>query len=692
MDRNELRDRLKPMLQQYLQEKGLPTDKPFRCVNPAHEDKHPSMSYYSVNNTCRCFACGAVYDVFDLIQQDYDCGYVQSVEIANKKYGDMMDSRSVDKTKTTQKTQSTVKPKITIKKEEKSYSLLNKEAVKIEGGFRMDYSSDYKKWGENLTQTDYLIKRGISMETARKHNIGYDPDYQAKIEDADGNRTVKGAIVIPTSDESYIVRPTTDDSGIMCKYRKKGATHIFNGGILTKTSDPVFVTEGEIDAMSIEEIGYPAVALGGVNNVNMFVEHLKAKNIKCELILAMDNDEAGRKATSELAAKLDDIGIKYSVAAYYDDDHLYKDPNEALVKDRDYLNKSFENYYCLSGDDVKKAKDRLHQKSTVPNIDDFIKIVKGKKIKSIPTGFKGLDKVSGGGLRCGTYVLGAISSCGKTTFAQQMASQIAASGVRVLYFGFEMNVKELISKNVARIIQLNRLKNGIKSTSPITAGEMLYDGDYKKHGPDEEKEIDDAIKLYRESIASNLSIISRTPGINGRMSVDDIRNEVMDQMKALRTVYGDDAKMVVMIDYLQLVAPQNDRSTDKMAIDYNIASIESIAQEFGIPIVIISSLNRCGYDKSVGMDSYKESGNIEYSADQLWGLQYSGVEEKGFDLAAAKKATPRKVEITILKQRLGPIGEKIEFDYYPACDLFLDRSMAEVTDESEDFDFDDDFD
>ena len=120
MDRNELRDKLKPMLQQYLHEKGLPTDKPFNCINPNHEDKHPSMSYYPVNHTCRCFACGAVYDVFDLIQQDYDCGYVQSVEIANKKYGDMMDSRSVDKTKTTQKTQSTVKPKITIKKEEKS--------------------------------------------------------------------------------------------------------------------------------------------------------------------------------------------------------------------------------------------------------------------------------------------------------------------------------------------------------------------------------------------------------------------------------------------------------------------------------------------------------------------------------------------------------------------------------------------
>ena len=301
VDRNELRDKVKPMLQQYLQEKGLPTDKPFNCINPAHEDKHPSMSYYSVNNTCRCFACGAVYDIFDLIQQDYGCGYVQSVEIANKLYGDLVDSSALEET------QPVVKQIPTSINKTKTIS--SKEASKVEGGFRMDYSSDYKKWGENLTQTDYLTCRGISIETARKHNVGYDPDYQSIIVTENGNETIKGAIVIPTSDESYIVRPTTDDSGVTCKYRKKGATHFFNGDILTKKADPVFVTEGEIDAMSIEEIGYPAVALGGVNNVNMFVEYLKGKEIKCDLILALDNDDAGRKATSELAAKLDDIDI-----------------------------------------------------------------------------------------------------------------------------------------------------------------------------------------------------------------------------------------------------------------------------------------------------------------------------------------------------------------------------------------------
>ena len=693
MDRNELRDRLKPMLQQYLQEKGLPTDKPFRCVNPAHEDKHPSMSYYSVNNTCRCFACGAVYDVFDLIQQDYDCGYVQSVEIANKKYGDMMDSRSVDKTKTTQKTQSTAEPKISIKKENKSYSLLNKEAAKIEGGFRMDYSSDYKKWGENLTQTDYLTKRGISMETARKHDVGYDPDYQSIIVTENGNETIKGAIVIPTSDESYIVRPTTDDEGITCRYRKKGASHIFNGGILTKTSDPVFVTEGEIDAMSIEEIGYPAVALGGVNNGNMFVEYLKGKGIKCDIILALDNDETGKKATQEIAAKLDDINIKYSIASYYDDDHPFKDPNEALVHDKDFIKAKLAEYAAPSKtDEIKNAKESLYKKSQAARIDELIQIIKTSKIRSIPTGFNKLDDISGGGLRCGTYVVGAISSAGKTTLLQQISANIAESGVRVIYFGLEMSKNELDAKNIARIIQQARLKKRVTKDKPITAGEILFDGGYKRHGAEGEKELFEAISYYRDKVAPNLSIISGSSRPEERMTVNDIRNEIANQMNSLKTIHGDEARMVAVIDYLQLISPVKDTATDKMITDYNIARLESIAQEFGIPIIIISSLNRCGYDKSVGMDSYKESGNIEYSADQLWGLQYSGVEEKGFDLAAAKKATPRKVEITILKQRLGPIGEKIEFDYYPACDLFLDRSMADTTDDSEDFDFDDDFD
>ena len=548
----------------------------------------------------------------------------------------------------------------------------------------MNFCKDYEKWGTNLTQTDYLTKRGISVETAQKHSIGYDPEYQSIVETEVGNKTIKGALVIPTSAESYIVRPTTEEAGLSCKYRKKGPSHIFNGYILTQNSDPVFVTEGEIDAMSVEELGYNAVALGGVNNADLLVRFLMDNDVKCKLLLALDNDEAGKKATNELAEKLTEIGMDFQSVSFSDEDHPYKDPNEALVKDKDYLKAKLAEYAVpTKNDELSKAKENLHKKSEAAHIDEFIEIIKTLKIRSIPTGFKGLDDVSGGGLRCGTYVLGAISSCGKTTLAQQMSANIAESGVRVLYFGLEMSRNELDAKNIARIIQQNRLKKGIIKDNPITAGEILFDGGYKRHGVEGEKELFDAISYYRDRIAPNLSIISGSSQPEDRMTVNDIRTEIGNQMNNLKIVHGNDAKMVVVIDYLQLISPIKDAATDKMITDYNIARLEGIAQEFGIPIIIISSLNRCGYDKSVGMDSYKESGNIEYSADHLWGLQYTGVNVKGFDFNAAKKENPRKVEITVLKQRLGPVGESIKFMYYPACDLFVEVSTKE-DDEVED--------
>lgn len=64
------------------------------------------------------------------------------------------------------------------------------------------------------------------------------------------------------------------------------------------------------------------------------------------------------------------------------------------------------------------------------------------------TGFRNLDAETS--LYPGLYVLGAISSLGKTTFVHQMADQIAAAGGHVIYFSLEQTVLELASKSVSR--------------------------------------------------------------------------------------------------------------------------------------------------------------------------------------------------------------------------------------------------
>ena len=72
VDRESI-DNFKPLLADYLMNKhGLNINKPFTCINPEHEDHHPSMSYSYKYNICKCFSCGASYDIFDLIGMDYN--------------------------------------------------------------------------------------------------------------------------------------------------------------------------------------------------------------------------------------------------------------------------------------------------------------------------------------------------------------------------------------------------------------------------------------------------------------------------------------------------------------------------------------------------------------------------------------------------------------------------------------------
>lgn len=119
---------------------------------------------------------------------------------------------------------------------------------------------------------------------------------------------------------------------------------------------------------------------------------------------------------------------------------------------------------------------------------------------------------------------------------------------------------------------------------------------------------------------------------------------------------------------------------------------QAMANELEIPVVIISSLGRNSYNKPISIDSFKESGSIEYSADTLIGLQYQGVGEKNFDIESAKNMNPRKVELCILKQRTGCAGQKVQLDYYPEADLFVDPNSllnpSATTDSSDEDDFD----
>ena len=145
---------------------------------------------------------------------------------------------------------------------------------------------------------------------------------------------------------------------------------------------------------------------------------------------------------------------------------------------------------------------------------------------------------------------------------------------------------------------------------------------------------------------------------------------------------------VVVIDYLQILAPYNDRYTDKQNVDKNVLELKRLSRDYQLPVIGISSFNRENYNAPVSMASFKESGAIEYSSDVLIGLQVDGIErapsEKDSEYkeriqrlletvdACKRRGEPIAIEAKILKHRNGIPGS-VHFEFYSRYNLFRER-------------------
>ena len=133
---------------------------------------------------------------------------------------------------------------------------------------------------------------------------------------------------------------------------------------------------------------------------------------------------------------------------------------------------------------------------------------------------------------------------------------------------------------------------------------------------------------------------------------------------------------VVIIDYLQIIAKEDDRTIDKSHIDKAVTELKKISRQYRAPVMAISSFNRDNYDQPVNLTSFKESGGIEYSADVILGLQFTemlddkGKVKKSFNVDEEKKKNPRRVQAKLLKNRNGETGKAINFKFNAKYNYF----------------------
>ena len=520
-----------------------------------------------------------------------------------------------------------------------------------------NYIDFYKQANKNIQATNYPEKRGLSKAILDRFKIGYVENW--KHPNATENVPTSPRLIIPVTKTSYLARDTREnipDYQQAYAKAKVGSSDIFNGRAFIDDLDkPIFIVEGEIDALSIMEVGGVAVGLGSTSNAKKLLEILEGKKLERPLILALDNDSSGKQAQEELKQLLQDKKIPYITAELTTKD--VKDPNEMLVKNR-------ETFKARVEEAIKDDKEKYLETSTDNYIQDFVNgIADSVNTPCIPTGFKGIDEALDGGLYEGLYIVGAISSLGKTTLVTQIADQVAKQGHDVLIFSLEMARSELMAKSISRHTVIEVLDKGgdmknAKTVRGITAGVR-----YANYNDTEKELIKNAVTAYSD-YAKHIYI---TEGV-GDLGAQQIRETVEKHVQYTGNV------PLVIIDYLQILAPYNERATDKQNTDKAVMELKRISRDFKTPVIGISSFNRDNYNNAVSMQAFKESGAIEYSSDVLIGLQLKGAGDKDFDPTEAKKKNPREIELVILKNRNGQTGTKIPLEFYPLFNYFTEMN------------------
>lgn len=547
-----------------------------------------------------------------------------------------------------------------------------------------DYTDFFLQANKDITKTDY--HRGLSLETLNRFKIGYIESW--KHPKATQKVQPSPRLIIPTSRHSYLARDTraelTEEQEKFSK-SKVGKVRVFNSKCIAAANQPIFIVEGEIDAMSIVEVGGEAVGLGSLGNVNKLLTMLEQNKPLHPLIICLDNDD-NQKAQENVAKALDKLrsGLKRLNIPFFEEDIAkpHKDANEALQADRAAfiaaVEKAIHNATATEEERREEARAELEKEAVAYWLPNFIKNIEESKTAAyIPTGFLAVDEVLDGGLYAGLYIVGAISSLGKTTFCLQIADQIAQAGNDVLIFSLEMARNELIAKSVSRLTLIQDIEQNSSTKSAKTTRGILTGSRYKHYNETEQRLIQSAITRYSE-YGTHIYI---TEGI-GNVGVEEVREKVQKHIEITGKA------PVVLIDYLQILAPADIRATDKQNTDKAVLELKRLSRDYSIPVIGISSFNRDNYTAPVNLASFKESGAIEYSSDVLIGLQYEGMDYQEGEtdgarhkrlrslmkqvIADGKAGRPQKIQVKILKNRNGSKGEA-PIDFYPMFNYFTDQ-------------------
>jgi len=276
----------------------------------------------------------------------------------------------------------------------------------------------------------------------------------------------------------------------------------------------------------------------------------------------------------------------------------------------------------------------------------------GELVTGIPTGFKQLDKISSGFHRSELVIIAARPSMGKSSFAANLATQMALKyDVPVAIFSLEMSKEQLANR--------------------ILCSEAMVDLQKVRTGQISDEEWERLVQAAGDLSKSKL-IFDDEPDLTPRL--------LRAKASRMKREYGIE---VIFVDYLQLMTSRSRNYESRQQEITEISrSLKLLARELKITVVALSQLSRAveqREDKRPRLSDLRESGAIEQDADLVMFLYrdaYYKRKKESEDKMILNE--PHEAELIIGKQRNGPVGTlKLMFNPKLATFYEIDYSRLE---------------
>jgi replicative DNA helicase len=276
-----------------------------------------------------------------------------------------------------------------------------------------------------------------------------------------------------------------------------------------------------------------------------------------------------------------------------------------------------------------RSSNSLHSMSDVLHaaMDRMEARLRGEMTEgAVETGLVDYDTMTGGLHNGELIILAARPSMGKTALAMNIAEH-ASIELRspTLFISLEMSGIELADRMLCSLARVNghRLRNGTISS-------------------------DDQTRLINK--ANEIS--------NAPLFVDDSPSRTVSEIAAAarRIDRRHGGLGMIVIDYLQLIEPDNSRDPRQEQVAKIARRLKGMARELNVPVLCLSQLNRQAEDSKdhrPKLSHLRESGAIEQDADVVMFVHREEYYHRGEDRAQYAG----QAEVIIAKQRNGPVGD-----------------------------------